>query len=74
MENLKVTLEAAGCAFKDVVKISVFLANLDDRPKFHEVRKRYFKQNLPASTLPVVKSVANRGWLVEVEVVAEFPK
>jgi reactive intermediate/imine deaminase len=74
MENLKTTLGAAKCTFKDVVRISVFLANLDDRPKFHEVRKRYFKQNLPASTLLVVKSLANRDWLVEVEAVAEIPK
>ena len=73
MENLKATLDAAGCTFKDVVRISIFLANLDDRPKFHEVRKRYFKQNLPASTLLVVKSLANKDFLVEVEAVAQLP-
>jgi reactive intermediate/imine deaminase len=73
MENLKFTLEAAGCTFKDVVRISIFLANLDDRPKFHEVRKRYFKQSLPASTLLVVKSLANADFLVEVEAVAQLP-
>lgn len=73
MENLKATLEAAGCTFKDVIRISIFLANLDDRPKFHEVRKRYFKQSLPASTLLVVKSLANKDFLVEVEAVAQLP-
>jgi reactive intermediate/imine deaminase len=74
MENLKATLEAAGCTFKDVIRISIFLANLDDRPKFHDVRKRYFEQNLPASTLLVVKSLANKDFLVEVEAVAQLPR
>lgn len=74
MENLKATLEAAGCTFNDVTRISIFLVNLEDRPKFHEIRKKYFKESLPASTLLVVKSLANRDWLVEVEAVAEIPK
>jgi reactive intermediate/imine deaminase len=73
MENLKATLDAAGCTFKEVIRISIFLANLDDRPKFHDVRKRYFKESLPASTLLVVKSLANKDFLVEVEAVAQLP-
>jgi len=73
MKNLKATLKAAGCTFDDVIKISVFLVNLDDRPKFHEVRKKYFTEGQPASTLLVVKSLANKDYLVEVEAVAELP-
>ena len=72
MRNMKATLEAAGCTFNDVIKISIFLVNLDDRPKFHEVRKKYFTEGQPASTLLVVKSLANKDWLVEVEAVAEL--
>ena len=73
MKNLKATLETAGCTFDDVIKISIFLVNLDDRPKFHEVRKKYFTEGQPASTLLVVKSLANKDYLVEVEAVAELP-
>jgi reactive intermediate/imine deaminase len=72
MRNMKATLEAAGCTFNDVIKISIFLVNLEDRPKFHEVRKKYFTGEQPASTLLVVKSLANKGYLVEVEAVAEL--
>ena len=72
MRNMKATLEAAGCTFSDVIKISIFLVNLEDRPKFHEVRKRYFTGEQPASTLLVVKSLANKDWLVEVEAVVEL--
>jgi len=74
MRNMKSTLEAAGCTFNDVIKISVFLVNLEDRPKFHEVRKKYFTGEQPTSTLLVVKSLANKDWLVEVEAVAQLPK
>jgi reactive intermediate/imine deaminase len=73
MKNLEATLKAAGCTFSDVIRISIFLVNLEDRPKFHEVRKKYFKDNLPASTLLVVNSLANKDYLVEVEAVAELP-
>ena len=71
MKNMKATLEAAGCTFNDVIKISIFLVNLEDRPKFHEVRRKYFTGEQPASTLLVVKSLANKDYLVEVEAVAE---
>lgn len=73
MKNIKAVLTAAGCTFDDVIKISIFLINLDDRPKFHEVRKRYFTNSQPASTLLVVKSLANQDYLVEVEAVAQLP-
>jgi reactive intermediate/imine deaminase len=72
MKNMKATLQAAGCTFNDVIKISIFLVNLEDRPTFHEVRKKYFTGEQPASTLLVVKSLANKGYLVEVEAVAEL--
>jgi len=74
MRNIKATLEAASCTFDDVIKIAIFLVNLDDRPKFHEVRKRYFTGEQPASTLLVVKSLANKDYLVEVEAVAELQR
>lgn len=73
MKNLEATLKSAGCTFKDVIRISIFLLNLEDRPRFHEVRKRYFKDSQPASTLLVVKSLANADYLVEVEAIAELP-
>lgn len=72
MKNMQVALESAGCTFEDVIKITIFLVKLEDRPKFHEVRKRYFTRGQPASTLLVVNSLANKDYLVEVEAVAEL--
>jgi len=70
MKNLKTVLEAAEVTFDDIVKIKVYLVNLDDRSKFHQVRKKYFKKNLPASTLVKVNSLINKDILVEMEAIA----
>jgi reactive intermediate/imine deaminase len=70
MKNLKIILEAAGATFDDVVKITTYLVNLDDRATFHQIRKKYFKKNQPASTLVKVDSLINKDMLLEVEAIA----
>lgn len=70
MKNLKKILEAAGATFVDIVKITVHLIDFADRRDFHEVRKMYFGDNLPASTLVMVKSLIDKDMLVEVEAIA----
>jgi 2-iminobutanoate/2-iminopropanoate deaminase len=50
--------------------VTVFLANVDDRPRVNEVRQAYFGANRPASTLVEVSRLALPGLLVEIEAVA----
>jgi 2-iminobutanoate/2-iminopropanoate deaminase len=70
MKNLQKILEAENATFENIVKIRVNLVNLADRPGFHKVRKQYFKDNLPASTLVIVMSLVDKELLVEVEAIA----
>jgi 2-iminobutanoate/2-iminopropanoate deaminase len=70
LENMKTVLAAAGATLDDVVKVTVYLANRDDRPKVNEVRKEYFKANRPASTLIEISRFAIEGMLIEIEAVA----
>lgn len=70
MKNLQSILQAEGATFDNIIKIRVNLVNLADRPGFHKVRKKYFKDNLPASTLVIVTSLIGKEFLVEVEAVA----
>lgn len=51
------------------MKVTVYLANVDDRPKVNEVRKAYFGANKPASTLIEISRFAIEGMLVEIEAV-----
>lgn len=50
MENIKNILASGGCTMDDVVKMNVFLANLQDFKRFNEVYASYFTQPMPART------------------------
>ncbi|MCI5849888.1 MAG: RidA family protein [Lachnospiraceae bacterium] len=69
MENLGALLEAAGCTYKDVVKTTCFLANMDDFGAFNEVYGEYFTEK-PARSCVAVKTLP-KNVLCEVEVIAE---
>jgi len=73
MKNLQIILRAVNAKFDDIIKIRIHLLNLDDRAGFHEVRKKYFKENLPVSTLVIVESLVDKNLLVEVEAIACLP-
>ena len=73
LENMKTVLAAAGATLDDVVKVTVYLADRDDRPKVNEVRKEYFKANRPASTLVEISRFAIEGMLIEIEALAVLP-
>jgi reactive intermediate/imine deaminase len=69
-ENMRAVLAAAGCGFEDVVKVTVFLTDIDDRPRINPVRQEVFGETRPASTLVEVSRLAVDGAKVEVEAVA----
>jgi len=68
-ENIKTILEAAGYTLDDIVKVTVYLTDLSDFPKFNEVYSRYFKSNPPARTTVQVSALP-RGAKIEVDVIA----
>ena len=62
-----------GCGFEDVVKVTVFLTDVDDRPLINPVRQEVFGDARPASTLVEVSRLAVHGAKVEIEAVALIP-
>jgi reactive intermediate/imine deaminase len=72
-ENMRAVLEAAGCGFEDVVKVTVFLTDVDDRARINPVRVEVFGDARPASTLVEVPRLAVEGAKVEIECVALVP-
>jgi 2-iminobutanoate/2-iminopropanoate deaminase len=70
LDNMKLALAAAGATLDDVVKVTVYLASVDDRPKVNEIRKECFKDNKPASTLIQISRFAIEGMLIEIEAIA----
>ena len=63
-------LSRAGASFADVLKVTVYLTDVEDRVKINPVRQRYFGNTKPASTLVEVSKLAVPGMLVEIEAVA----
>jgi reactive intermediate/imine deaminase len=71
--NVGAVLTAAGASFADVVKVTVFLLDVDDRAAVNEVRQEVFGGTRPASTLVEVSRLAVPGARIEVEAVALLP-
>lgn len=69
--NLGAVLAAAGSDFSDVAKVTVYLVDIDDRPRINPVRQEVFGEVRPASTLIEVSRLAVDGARLEVEAVAE---
>jgi 2-iminobutanoate/2-iminopropanoate deaminase len=68
--NLGAVLAAGGASFSDVVKVTVFLTDVDDRPRINPVREEAFGPSRPASTLVEVSRLAVPGARIEVEAIA----
>lgn len=71
--NMEQVLAAAGCGFADVVKVTVFLTDVADRPLVNPVRQEVFGEARPASTLVEVSALVIPGAKIEVEAVALIP-
>ena len=70
LENLKAVLEAAGTDLDNVVKTTVYLADMNDFSMMNEVYARYFTgEKLPSRTTVQVAALP-KGALVEIEAVA----
>lgn len=72
--NMREVLAAAGASFADVVKVTVFLTDVDDRPRINPVRQEIFGVTRPASTLVEVSRLAVPGARIEVEAVARVSR
>lgn len=69
MENIAAVLAAAGRGFDDVVKTTIFLADMADFAAVNEVYGRYFTGHKPARSTVAVRGLP-RGVSVEIEVIA----
>jgi 2-iminobutanoate/2-iminopropanoate deaminase len=69
LQNLQAVLKAAGADLGQVVKCTVFLADMDDFAAMNEVYGRFFTENPPARAAVEVSRLP-RGVDVEIEAVA----
>lgn len=72
LENIKAVLARHGSSLDDVVKCSVFLADIRDWPAFNQIYRKYFSARLPARSALGASGLA-LGAKVEVDCLAYRP-
>ncbi len=72
MENLAAVLEAAGGGFANVIKTTIFLADLGDFKVVNEVYGKRFEGMAPPARSTVQVAALPRGAKVEIELVARL--
>lgn len=73
MENLQKCLHAGGATFADVVRIDVFLTDMEDQDAIGEVMESYFKGNYPAGTMVEIKRLVDKRLKLEISAIAVTP-
>ena len=73
MDNIKATVEKRGGSMEQLVKCTVFLADIKEWPAFNDVYRGYFKKNFPARSAFATNGLAYNA-RVEVECIAYLPK
>jgi 2-iminobutanoate/2-iminopropanoate deaminase len=69
LENIKAILENAGFTLGDIVKVTVYLVDLNDFPRFNKVYSEYFKDKPPARTTVQVAALP-RSVRIEIDAIA----
>ncbi len=69
LENLKAIVESAGYLLSDVVKTTVFAADIADFAAINEVYAQYFSKEAPARSFVAVKDLP-KGVGLEIEALA----
>ncbi len=69
MKNIGAILEAAGYTFRDVVKSTCLLSDMNDFQDMNEIYGQFYTENQPARAAFAVKDLP-LGVLIEIETVA----
>ena len=69
LENVKAILEEAGTTMEKVVKVMIFVKNMDDFAAVNEVYGEYFSDHKPARACVEVAALP-KGAVVEIEAIA----
>ena len=74
LQNLKVILNSVGGEMDDIVSVIVYVTEMEPLMAVHEVRKEFFSEPYPASTLVQVAALVKPEFLIEISAVAVIPE
>jgi 2-iminobutanoate/2-iminopropanoate deaminase len=70
LKHVKTVVEEAGGGMEDIVKLTVFITDMRLYDEIHEVRRRYFEEPFPASSMVEVSALIDPRLLIEIEAIA----
>ncbi len=73
-ENIKMLLGEAGATIDDVVKVQIFVEDMNEYKIISAIRNEYFADSKPVSTLLEISRTAAEGCNIEIEVMAIIDK
>ncbi|MBA3831694.1 MAG: RidA family protein [Chthoniobacterales bacterium] len=68
--NLSRALEAGGSNLKHVVKVTIFLTDMDNFKEVVELRRRFFRLPYPADTIVEISGLYTPEAMIEIEAIA----
>lgn len=71
LQNLKTILEEAGSSLEKVLKVTVFLLDMEEFSRFNVVYRKYFQKDLPVRTC-IQAGKLPFGTRVEIEAIAHL--
>jgi enamine deaminase RidA (YjgF/YER057c/UK114 family) len=71
--NLQAAVEEAGGTLDDIVRVDVYVRNMEHFEAIHKVRRQYFTGIAPASTMVEVSKFVSPDYLIEINAIAVLP-
>jgi len=72
-ELLKTCMESAGGTLADIVRVDVYVRDIKQFAAIHEVRREFFQNGGPTSTMVEVSSMVDERSLIENNAIAVIP-
>ena len=72
-QNVKAAVETAGGTMDDICRVDVYIRNMEQFEGIHRVRREYFREPLPASTMVEVTKMTSPDALIEISAIAVIP-
>jgi 2-iminobutanoate/2-iminopropanoate deaminase len=70
LDNIQTILAEADATMSDIVKMTVFIRDMELFDQIHDVRRPYFEEPYPASSMVEVSMLADPDLLIEIEAIA----
>lgn len=68
--NLRRALEAGGSSLDQVIKVTIFVTDMNNFKEVIELRRQFFSQPYPADTIAEVRALYNPDVMIEIEAIA----